>query len=83
MSAKVDMKLEVAVLPVSDVGRKDPDGNLWVVQEVTARLPGRIDSNTTTFTSAENLASAMRRAEASTAVSSSSRRAATSESQNL
>jgi hypothetical protein len=21
----------------------DPDGNLWVVQEVTTRLPGRVD----------------------------------------
>jgi catechol 2,3-dioxygenase-like lactoylglutathione lyase family enzyme len=42
----------------------DPDGNLWVLQEVTARLPGRIDSKTTTFASAEDLASAMRRAEA-------------------
>jgi hypothetical protein len=40
----------------------DPDGNGWVLQEITARLAGRIDSNTTTFTSASDLASAMRRA---------------------
>jgi catechol 2,3-dioxygenase-like lactoylglutathione lyase family enzyme len=42
----------------------DPDGNTWLVQEVTRRLPGRIDPATTTFASANDLASAMRRAEA-------------------
>ena len=41
---------------------EDPDGNVWIVQEVTRRLPGRIDSATTTFASANDLASAMRRA---------------------
>jgi catechol 2,3-dioxygenase-like lactoylglutathione lyase family enzyme len=41
---------------------EDPDGNTWIVQEVTRRLPGRIDPATTTFTSANDLASAMRRA---------------------
>ena len=40
----------------------DPDGNEWLLQEVTARLPGRVDSNATTFASASDLASAMRRA---------------------
>ena len=40
----------------------DPDGNGWLIQEVTTRLPGRIDSNETTFASASDLASAMRRA---------------------
>jgi hypothetical protein len=30
----------------------DPDGNAWIVQEVTRRLPGRIDPETTTFASA-------------------------------
>jgi predicted enzyme related to lactoylglutathione lyase len=40
----------------------DPDGNLWVLQEITARLPGRIESNATTFASVADLASAMRRA---------------------
>ena len=34
------------------------------MQEVTARFPGRIDSNTTSFASASDLASAMRRAAA-------------------
>jgi catechol 2,3-dioxygenase-like lactoylglutathione lyase family enzyme len=43
---------------------KDPDGNGWLLQEVTTRLPGRIDSATTTFASVSDLASALRRAEA-------------------
>jgi catechol 2,3-dioxygenase-like lactoylglutathione lyase family enzyme len=43
---------------------RDPDGNGWFFQEVTTRLPGRIDSATTTFASANDLASALRRAEA-------------------
>lgn len=42
----------------------DPDGNGWLLQEITARLPGRIDSAATTFASAGDLASALRRAEA-------------------
>ena len=42
----------------------DPDGNTWMVQEVTTRHPGRIDSAATTFGSANDLASAMRRAAA-------------------
>jgi catechol 2,3-dioxygenase-like lactoylglutathione lyase family enzyme len=40
----------------------DPDGNGWLLQEVTARLPGRVDPATTTFASASDLANAMRRA---------------------
>jgi predicted enzyme related to lactoylglutathione lyase len=42
----------------------DPDGNVWLLQEVTTRLPGRIDSGVTSFGSASDLASALRRAEA-------------------
>ena len=42
----------------------DPDGNSWLLQQVTTRLPGRIDPGTTTFSSASDLASALRRAEA-------------------
>jgi hypothetical protein len=42
----------------------DPDGNTWMVQEVTTRHPGRIDPATTTFASANDLASAIRRAAA-------------------
>jgi catechol 2,3-dioxygenase-like lactoylglutathione lyase family enzyme len=43
---------------------KDPDGNGWLFQEITARLPGRIDPATTIFASANDLANAMRRASA-------------------
>ncbi len=42
----------------------DPDGNIWLLQEVTTRLPGRVDSGVTSFGSASDLASALRRAEA-------------------
>ena len=42
----------------------DPDGNRWLLQEITARLPGRIDSAITTFASVSDLADAMRRASA-------------------
>jgi len=42
----------------------DPDGNGWLLQEVTARLPGRLDPNQTTFASVADLASAFRRAAA-------------------
>jgi catechol 2,3-dioxygenase-like lactoylglutathione lyase family enzyme len=42
----------------------DPDGNGWLLQEVTARLPGRVDPNETTFASVADLASALRRAAA-------------------
>jgi catechol 2,3-dioxygenase-like lactoylglutathione lyase family enzyme len=48
----------------SYVSFEDPDGNSWIVQEVTRRLPGRIDPATTTFASASDLASAIRRAAA-------------------
>ena len=41
----------------------DPDGNGWLFQEITARLPGRVDGDTT-FTSSTELASALRRASA-------------------
>jgi|SRR5215470_438351 len=41
----------------------DPDGNGWLLQEITTRLPGRIDSTTTNYASANDLASAMKRAE--------------------
>ncbi len=40
----------------------DPDGNSWLLQEVTVRLPGRVDTDETTFTSSPELASALRRA---------------------
>ncbi|HXN99099.1 MAG TPA: VOC family protein [Candidatus Acidoferrales bacterium] len=47
----------------SFVSFEDPDGNAWIVQEVTRRAPGRIDPTTTTFASANDLASAIRRAD--------------------
>ncbi len=42
----------------------DPDGNGWLLQEITTRLPGRIDRAETAFASANDLASALRRAAA-------------------
>ncbi len=41
----------------------DPDGNGWVLQEVTTRFPGRIDDTATTFASAQDLTDALARAE--------------------
>ena len=40
----------------------DPDGNSWLLQEITTRLPGRIDRTETSFSSVKDLADAMRRA---------------------
>jgi catechol 2,3-dioxygenase-like lactoylglutathione lyase family enzyme len=42
---------------------RDPDGNGWLFQEITTRLPGRV-AGSTTYTSAGDLSQAMRRAEA-------------------
>ncbi len=42
---------------------KDPDGNVFQLQEVTTRLPGRIDGNETVFASPADLAAALKRAE--------------------
>jgi catechol 2,3-dioxygenase-like lactoylglutathione lyase family enzyme len=41
---------------------KDPDGNEWLMQEITTRLPGRVDATATGYTSTSDLADAMRRA---------------------
>ncbi|MET7992598.1 VOC family protein [Amycolatopsis sp. NPDC005232] len=41
----------------------DPDGNQWQLQEITTRLPGRVDAAETSFASVSDLADAMRRAE--------------------
>jgi catechol 2,3-dioxygenase-like lactoylglutathione lyase family enzyme len=43
---------------------KDPDGNTWLLQEVTARFPGRVGANETAFASVTDLTSALRRAAA-------------------
>jgi catechol 2,3-dioxygenase-like lactoylglutathione lyase family enzyme len=48
----------------SFVSFSDPDGNSWLFQEITTRLPGRVDSAVTSFGSASDLADAMRRASA-------------------
>jgi catechol 2,3-dioxygenase-like lactoylglutathione lyase family enzyme len=42
----------------------DPDGNSWLLQEITTRLPGRVEAAATSYGSASDLADAMRRAEA-------------------
>jgi len=42
----------------------DPDGNQWLLQEITTRLAGRVDRAETAFASAHDLASALRRAAA-------------------
>ena len=42
----------------------DPDGNGWLLQEITTRLPGRVDPAETSFASASDLAGALRRASA-------------------
>ena len=39
----------------------DPDGNGWLLQEVTTRLPGRIDTGETSYASVNDLAAALRR----------------------
>lgn len=42
----------------------DPDGNGWLLQEITTRLPGHVEATETAFASTSDLASALRRAEA-------------------
>ena len=41
----------------------DPDGNTWLVQEVTTRLPGRMNATETGYVSAADLEGALQRAE--------------------
>jgi hypothetical protein len=48
----------------SFVSFSDLDGNGWLLQEITTRLPGRVDPVATAFGSATDLASALRRAAA-------------------
>jgi len=40
----------------------DPDGNTWLLQEITTRLPGRVDAAVTSFASVADLSAAMRQA---------------------
>ncbi|MGO4404570.1 VOC family protein [Bosea sp. RAF48] len=42
----------------------DPDGNGWLLQEITQRFPGRVDSGNTAFASSDDLAAALKRAAA-------------------
>jgi catechol 2,3-dioxygenase-like lactoylglutathione lyase family enzyme len=42
----------------------DPDGNTWLAQEVTTRLPGRMNAGQTGYASTADLEGALRRAEA-------------------
>ncbi len=42
----------------------DPDGNRWLLQEITTRLAGRVDRNEASYSSVNDLAGALRRAEA-------------------
>jgi catechol 2,3-dioxygenase-like lactoylglutathione lyase family enzyme len=58
-------------VPGADPGRgsyrsfasfSDPDGNGWLFQEITARLPGRIDAEETAFASTTDLVAALKRA---------------------
>ena len=46
----------------SFVSFADPDGNTWLCQEVTTRLPGRVDGATPAYSTVSDLAEAMRRA---------------------
>ena len=48
----------------SFVSFNDPDGNGWILQEITTRLPGRVDPAATSFASVDDLAAALRRAAA-------------------
>jgi len=43
---------------------KDPDGNSWILQEITSRLPGRMEPGQTSFATASDLSKALQRAAA-------------------
>ena len=49
---------------VSFASFSDPDGNSWLLQEITARLPGRVNTAETAFSSPVEFAAALRRAAA-------------------
>jgi catechol 2,3-dioxygenase-like lactoylglutathione lyase family enzyme len=40
----------------------DPDGNGWLVQEITSRLPGRVDPASTSYSSVADVVNALKRA---------------------
>jgi catechol 2,3-dioxygenase-like lactoylglutathione lyase family enzyme len=43
---------------------RDPDGNTFLLQEITTRIPGRVDTGTTDYTSVNDLVGALKRAAA-------------------
>ncbi|MGW6497750.1 VOC family protein [Nonomuraea angiospora] len=43
---------------------RDPDGNTYLIQEITTRLPGRVDTTATQYASANDLVEALKRAAA-------------------
>lgn len=49
---------------VSRATFRDPDGNTWLMQEITTRLPGRVEGDLTSYRTATDLAAALRRAAA-------------------
>ncbi len=61
------LRVQMAVIPQrasyrSFASFNDPDGNGWLFQEITARLPGRVDASATTLDLSADLAAALRRA---------------------
>jgi catechol 2,3-dioxygenase-like lactoylglutathione lyase family enzyme len=61
-SGRVDGRADEAASYGSFATFADPDGNTWLLQEVTTRLPGRIDSAATSFASVHDLEQALIRA---------------------
>jgi catechol 2,3-dioxygenase-like lactoylglutathione lyase family enzyme len=69
--ARFDVGAEARVSGPADDGASygsfatfsDPDGNGWLLQEITTRLPGRVAGDTA-YSSADDLAEALRRAAA-------------------
>ena len=43
---------------------RDPDGNVWQLQEITNRIPGRVDPSTAAYSSVGDLTGALKRAAA-------------------
>ena len=61
-SGRVDGRADQAASYGSFATFADPDGNTWMLQEVTHRLPGRMDSAATSFASVHDLEQALIRA---------------------
>jgi catechol 2,3-dioxygenase-like lactoylglutathione lyase family enzyme len=59
---RVDGRAEEGASYSSFATFSDPDGNGWLLQEITSRLPGRIESGETSFASADDLRAALIRA---------------------